>query len=435
MPIVVKDLSFAYGKGTPFEKKALDGVSLTIEDGEFLGIMGHTGSGKSTFIQHLNGLIKVQSGEIDVNGIKLTPAKRPKPDLKALRAAVGMVFQYPEYQLFDDTVIKDVAFGPKNMGFKREEAEEMARQALRLVGLDPDEVGQKAPFELSGGQKRRAAIAGVIVMKPKILVLDEPTAGLDPYGKEQILDLVLRLKEECSPTVIVISHDMDEITRYASRLVVFGEALSKHLPVYEGVSYTAFIVPGLIMMSVLQNAFANTASSLIQAKIAGHLVFVLMPAIPGPQMAAAYIGASFVRSFLVGAGLYIVCAWWAMPPVREPFLLIAFAFFGAAIMASLGLITALWAEKYDQMGAVQNFVVMPLTFLSGVFYSVDSLPPAWREISRFNPFFYLVDGFRQGFFGRGDTDPWASLAVAGLTALVITTVAVTLLTSGWKIRH
>lgn len=223
MPIVVKDLSFAYGKGTPFEKKALDGVSLTIEDGEFLGIMGHTGSGKSTFIQHLNGLIKVQSGEIDVNGIKLTPAKRPKPDLKALRAAVGMVFQYPEYQLFDDTVIKDVAFGPKNMGFKKEEAEEMARQALRLVGLDPDEVGQKAPFELSGGQKRRAAIAGVIVMKPKILVLDEPTAGLDPYGKEQILDLVLRLKEECSPTVIVISHDMDEITRYASRLVVFGE--------------------------------------------------------------------------------------------------------------------------------------------------------------------------------------------------------------------
>ena len=201
-------------------------------------------------------------------------------------------------------------------------------------------------------------------------------------------------------------------------LVVFGEALSKHLPVYEGVSYTAFIVPGLIMMSVLQNAFANTASSLIQAKIAGHLVFVLMPTIPGPQMAAAYIGASFVRSFLVGAGLYVVCAWWAMPPVREPFLLIAFAFFGAAIMASLGLITALWAEKF-----------------SGVFYSVDSLPPAWREISRFNPFFYLVDGFRQGFFGRGDTNPWASLAVTGLTALVITAVAVTLLTRGWKIRH
>lgn len=223
MPIVVQGLSFAYSKGTPFEKKALDNVSLTINDGEFVGIMGHTGSGKSTFIQHLNGLIKVQEGAVDVNGIRLTNAKRPKPDLKKLRSTVGMVFQYPEYQLFDDTVIKDVSFGPKNMGYKREEAEQMAREALRLVGLDPDEVGEKAPFELSGGQKRRVAIAGVIVMKPKILVLDEPTAGLDPYGKEQILNLILRLKAECSPTVIVISHDMDEITRYANRLIIFGE--------------------------------------------------------------------------------------------------------------------------------------------------------------------------------------------------------------------
>ena len=223
MPIVVQGLSFSYSKGTPFEKRALDNVSLTINDGEFVGIMGHTGSGKSTLIQHLNGLIKVQEGSVEVDGIRLTGAKRPKPDYKKLRAALGMVFQYPEYQLFDDTVIKDVSFGPKNMGYKKEEAEQMAREALTLVGLDPDEVGDKAPFDLSGGQKRRAAIAGVIVMKPKILVLDEPTAGLDPYGKEQILNLILRLKAECSPTVIVISHDMDEITRYASRLIIFGE--------------------------------------------------------------------------------------------------------------------------------------------------------------------------------------------------------------------
>ena len=223
MPIVVQGLSFSYSKGTPFEKRALDNVSLTINDGEFVGIMGHTGSGKSTFIQHLNGLIKVQEGSVEVDDIRLTGAKRPKPDYKKLRATLGMVFQYPEYQLFDDTVIKDVSFGPKNMGYKKEEAEQMAREALTLVGLDPDEVGDKAPFELSGGQKRRAAIAGVIVMKPKILVLDEPTAGLDPYGKEQILNLILRLKAECSPTVIVISHDMDEITRYASRLIIFGE--------------------------------------------------------------------------------------------------------------------------------------------------------------------------------------------------------------------
>ena len=223
MPIVVKGLSFAYSKGTPFEKKALDSVDIEISDGQFVGIMGHTGSGKSTFIQHLNGLIKVQSGEIEVDGIRLTPARRPKPDYKKLRSTVGMVFQYPEYQLFDETVIRDVAFGPKNLGLSKEEALSRAAEALRLVGLNPDEIGERAPFELSGGQKRRVAIAGVIAMRPKILILDEPTAGLDPYGKEQIMSLICRLKRECSPTVIVISHDMDEITRYADRLIVFSE--------------------------------------------------------------------------------------------------------------------------------------------------------------------------------------------------------------------
>ena len=217
-------------------------------------------------------------------------------------------------------------------------------------------------------------------------------------------------------------------------LFVFGEALSKHLPVYEGVSYTAFIIPGLIMMTVLQNAFPNTASSLIQSKISGNLVFILLPAIPGPQVAAAYIGASFVRSALAGAGLYLLCSWWASPPVREPGLLIAFGFFGAAIMAALGLITALWAEKYDQMGAVMNFVIMPLTFLSGVFYSVDSLPPFWQAASRLNPFYYLVDGFRQGFFGSGDTNTTMSLLIVAATALAVTAAAVVLLVKGWKIR-
>ncbi len=217
-------------------------------------------------------------------------------------------------------------------------------------------------------------------------------------------------------------------------LVVFGEALSKHLPVYEGVSYTAFIIPGLIMMTVLQNSFANTASSFLQSKIAGHLVFVLLPAIPGPALAAAYIGASFVRASLAGIGLYAACAFWATPPVHSAAMLFAFAFSGAAIMASLGLITALWAEKYDQMGAVMNFVVMPLTFLSGVFYSVESLPPFWRKLSLWNPFFYLVDGFRQGFFGRGATDAAVSLAVVLLTACAATAAAVLLVSRGWKIR-
>ena len=224
MSIVVKDLSFTYGVKSPYEKKAISNINLTINDGDFLGIVGHTGSGKSTFIQHLNGLIRVQEGEIEVFDIKLTSAKKPKPDLRALRANVGMVFQYPEYQLFEDTVYKDVAFGPKNLGLDAQEIDKRVREAIELVGLNFEDIKDRAPFELSGGQKRRVAIAGIIAMKPKVLILDEPTAGLDPNGKEQILELITHLKENCSPTIIVISHDIDEITRFATRLVVFNEA-------------------------------------------------------------------------------------------------------------------------------------------------------------------------------------------------------------------
>ena len=223
MPIEVKDLEYTYSQGTPFEKKALAGIDLTVNEGDFVGILGHTGSGKSTFILHLNGLIKLQSGSIDVFGIKLVPDKKNKQDLRRLRGTVGMVFQYPEYQLFEDTVEKDVAFGPKNLGLSEEEVAGRVERAIRLVGLDYEDVRSRAPFELSGGQRRRVAIAGIIAMQPRVLVLDEPTAGLDPYGKEQILSLITKLKKECSPTVIVISHDVDEITRFASRIVVFND--------------------------------------------------------------------------------------------------------------------------------------------------------------------------------------------------------------------
>ena len=224
MSIVIKDVSYTYGIKSPYEKKAISNINLTINDGDFLGIVGHTGSGKSTFIQHLNGLIKVQEGEIDVFDIKLTNAKKPKPDLRALRANVGMVFQYPEYQLFEDTVYRDVAFGPKNLGLDEKEIDSRVKEAIELVGLNYEDIKDRAPFELSGGQKRRVAIAGIIAMKPKVLILDEPTAGLDPNGKEQILELITHLKENCSPTIIVISHDIDEITRFATRLVVFNKS-------------------------------------------------------------------------------------------------------------------------------------------------------------------------------------------------------------------
>lgn len=224
MSIIIKNLSFYYSRKSPYEKKALDNINLQIEEGEFVGIIGHTGSGKSTFIQHLNGLVKVQEGEVDVFDIKLVSKKRPKPDLRRLRSKVGMVFQYPEYQLFEYSVAKDVAFGPKNMKLSKEEIDIRVKEAITLVGLDFESIKDRSPFELSGGQKRRVAIAGIIAMRPEVLILDEPTAGLDPFGKEQILNLIVALKEKCCPTIIVISHDIDEITRFASRIVVFNEA-------------------------------------------------------------------------------------------------------------------------------------------------------------------------------------------------------------------
>lgn len=207
-------------------------------------------------------------------------------------------------------------------------------------------------------------------------------------------------------------------------LVVFGEALAKHLPVYEGVTYTAFIIPGLIMMTVLQNAFANTSSSLLQSKISGSLVFVLMPCFPAVDFVLAYVGASVVRSLFTGVGLYLVCLWWAHPPIVVPFFILAFSLLGAILMASLGLLTALKAQKYDHLGAVQNFVVMPLTFLSGVFYSIEALPAFWQQVTHVNPFYYMVDGFRQGFFGTGHADPWLSLVIVALVSVLLVTYTI-----------
>lgn len=216
MSIVIENLSYVYSPKTPFEHKALDNISLTVEDGDFLGIIGATGSGKSTFIQHLNGLIKLTSGKITVDGIEL----HNKPDLKKLRAEVGMVFQYPEYQLFDETVEKDVSFGPKNLGLKKDEIAERVKEAVETVGLDYEQFKERSPFELSGGQKRRVAIAGVIAMRPKILVLDEPTAGLDPVGRIEMFDLIAKLKESTVKTIIMVSHNMDEISAVANKIAV-----------------------------------------------------------------------------------------------------------------------------------------------------------------------------------------------------------------------
>lgn len=220
MSIIAKGLNFVYNPKSPFEKDALKDVTVNIEDGETVCMIGHTGSGKSTFVQHLNGLIRVQSGSLVVEGIDLSVKK---PDLKQVRSKVGLVFQYPEYQLFADTVYKDVAFGPVNMKLPEEEVGERVKEALRLVGLDPEIFGEKSPFELSGGEKRRVSLAGIIAMRPRVLVLDEPTAGLDPRGKKEILKLVSELKKQTVSTVIMINHDMNEVAEYATKVAVMND--------------------------------------------------------------------------------------------------------------------------------------------------------------------------------------------------------------------
>lgn len=254
MSIVVKNLSYTYNPGTPFEKQALKNLSLTVEKGEFLCIVGHTGSGKSTFIQHLNGLIKLQTGEITVEGI---PLAVKKPDYKTLRSKVGMVFQYPEYQLFADTVEKDVAFGPKNMKLPEEEIKTRVDEAVRLVGLNPEKFLDKSPFELSGGEKRRVAIAGVLAMNPEVLVLDEPTAGLDPRGKKEILSLIKKLNREKQMTIIMVNHDMNEASEYADRIAVMyeSELLKCDVPtkMFDDLGFLSRVGLEMPQMAVLRN--------------------------------------------------------------------------------------------------------------------------------------------------------------------------------------
>ena len=218
-------------------------------------------------------------------------------------------------------------------------------------------------------------------------------------------------------------------------MLIFGHVLQDQVKVYGSVSYTAFLVPGLVMMSVLQNAFANSSSSLIQSKIMGSLVFVLLSPLSHWHWFFAYVGSSIVRGLAVGLGVFVVTVYFGQPSFVAPVWIIVFAVLGAALLGSLGLIAGLWAEKFDQMAAFQNFVIMPMTFLSGVFYSIHSLPPFWQTVSHLNPFFYMIDGFRYGFFGVSDVSPWLSLAIVGSALLVVSGIAVNLLRIGYKIRH
>jgi ABC-2 type transport system permease protein len=217
-------------------------------------------------------------------------------------------------------------------------------------------------------------------------------------------------------------------------MLIFGHVLQGRVKVYDTISYTAFLVPGLVMMSVLQNAFANSASSLVQSKIMGNLVFILLAPLSHWSWFLAYVGSSVARGLAVGLGVFLVTAWFGRPGLVAPLWIIVFALEGAAMLGTLGLIAGLWAEKFDQMAAFQNFVIMPMTFLSGVFYSIHSLPDFWQRVSHLNPFFYMIDGFRYGFFGVSDVSPWLSLAIVSSALLVVSWVAVHLLRVGYKIR-
>jgi ABC-2 type transport system permease protein len=217
-------------------------------------------------------------------------------------------------------------------------------------------------------------------------------------------------------------------------MLIFGHVLDSGVKVYGSVAYTAFLVPGLVMMSVLQNAFANSSSSLIQSKIMGNLVFVLLTPLSHWSWFIAYVGSSVVRGLAVGAGVMAVTYWFGQPGMVAPLWVLIFAILGASMLGALGLIAGLWAEKFDQMAAFQNFVIMPMTFLSGVFYSIHSLPSFWQTVSHLNPFFYMIDGFRYGFFGVSDVSPWLSLGIVGAAFIIVSTVAVHLLRIGYKIR-
>ncbi|MCE7504978.1 ABC transporter permease [Polynucleobacter sp. IMCC30063] len=218
-------------------------------------------------------------------------------------------------------------------------------------------------------------------------------------------------------------------------LLIFGQVLQGKVLVYERISYIAFLVPGLVMMSLLQNAFANTSSSLIQSKIMGNLIFVLLAPLSSFEFYAAYVLAAIVRGIAVASGVLLITIWFVPPSFEYPLWIVVFALLSAAILGGMGLIAGIWADKYDQLAAFQNFLIMPATMLSGVFYSIHSLPPVWQMISHFNPFFYMIDGFRYGFFGVSDISPWTSLMIVGGFFIAVSVIAVRLLQTGFKLRY
>ena len=296
MAIKVVNLTHIYGKGTAFEQYALKDVSMDIEDGQFIGLIGHTGSGKSTLIQHLNGLLKADSGEIYYNGENIY---QDGYDMKALRGKVGLVFQYPEHQLFEIDVFTDVCFGPKNQKLSQEEAEERAREALTMVGLD-ESYYKQSPFELSGGEKRRVAIAGVLAMRPDVLILDEPTAGLDPKGRDEILEQIAKLHREKKMTIILVSHSMEDMAKYADRIIVMnhGEKVFDDTPrrvfrQYKELEKIGLAAPQITyIVNAMKEAGIPIDNDLITVQEARDAILALLGKSPEAAKDSEFAGAS-----------------------------------------------------------------------------------------------------------------------------------------------
>lgn len=275
MPIKINDLEYTYAQGTPFEHKALKGINLEIPEGKVTAIIGQTGSGKSTLVQHLNGLLKPTKGSVEIAGFTLTPDTKLK-DAKKLRQKVGLVFQFPEYQLFEETVGKDIAFGPKNFGVSEEETEKRIRDVLPLVGLDESYL-ERSPFELSGGQKRRVAIAGILVQDPDVLVLDEPAAGLDPQSATEMMTLFMNLNKQAGKTILLVSHDMEHVLKYCDEVVVLSDGQVKtQMPVHEFFKHPDILreidinPPGIVVLKekLKENGFEIDENSYSIAEIA-----------------------------------------------------------------------------------------------------------------------------------------------------------------------
>lgn len=255
-------------------------------------------------------------------------------------------------------------------------------------------------------------------------MINEQTRGMYTLFKKEVLRFWrVAFQTIASPVLTALMY-----------FLIFSHVLAGRVQVYDDVPYTAFLIPGLIMMSLLQNAFANTSSSLVQSKVMGNIIFVLLTPLTYLQFYTAFVAASVVRGLAVGLSIYLVAIWFVDLPIAHLGWVLAFAVLGSALLGTFGIIAGIWADRFDQMAAFQNFVIMPLTFLSGVFYSIHSLPPIWQTVSKFNPFFYMIDGFRYGFFGKGDISPWISLSVVMAFLVILVLLSLKMLKSGYKLR-